>query len=285
VRAPPERGGLPDGSHQRRAYGALAEGLCLRNKKGVARLLQHVIEPPHPCPYLPEREASLELKVQVDVSPDELETMLERGWRRFGPVYFRPACATCNECVTLRVPTATFTPTKSQRRAAKNAARLRRVVGAPRVDEERLALYRRWHDDRERERGWDESPIDAERYTFDFAFSHPSVREIAFRDPDHDDRLVGLGICDETPNASSAVYFFWDPLHAPPSLGVAHVVSLVHDARARGLAHVYLGYRVSGCASLGYKARYGPHELLSARVDSHQPPDWSLAPPSQAKEG
>ncbi len=239
----------------------------------MARVLQQFIEPPHGCPYLADREASLEIRVLLDVTASELEGMLARGWRRFGPVYFRPACAACTECVTLRIDVARFAPTKSQRRAVKAAAGLRRIVGAPRVDDERLTLYERWHADRERRRGWDESPMYAERYALDFSFPHPAVREVAFRDPT-DDALVGLGICDQTPRAVSAVYFFWDPERAPPSLGVAHIVGLVADARARSLAHVYLGYRVSECSSLQYKARYRPHELLAGRPEEEELPVW-----------
>ena len=240
----------------------------------MARLIQRIVEPPRPCSYLENEIASLEVRVLVDVTPDELEAMLERGWRRFGPVYFRPACAACNECVTLRIPTATFAPSKSQRRAKKNAAHLRRSVAVPIVDRERLDLYHRWHAAREAARGWEASELDAERYAFDFAFPHPCVREVTFRDPTHDDRLVGVGICDETPTAMSAVYFFWDPEHAPPSLGIAHVVTLVEEARAARKAHVYLGYRVLDCPSLVYKARYRPHELLEGRPEPEEPPIW-----------
>jgi len=125
----------------------------------VARLLHHLIEPPHACPYLPDRAAQLEIRVQVEVSASELDAMLSRGWRRFGPVYFRPACASCEECVTLRIDAASFAPTKSQRRAAKNAARLRRVVAPPKSDDVRLALYRKWHAAREEARGWEPSAI------------------------------------------------------------------------------------------------------------------------------
>ena len=91
----------------------------------------------------------------LDVSPKELDAMLERGWRRFGPCYFRPACSPCGECVTLRIVVDAFTPNKSQRRAAKATAHLRRIVSRPTVDDERLALYARWHGDREHVRGWE----------------------------------------------------------------------------------------------------------------------------------
>lgn len=243
----------------------------------VAKLLQHLVEPPRPCAYLPDRDAQLEIRVQVEVTAAELESMLERGWRRFGPMYFRPACVGCGECVTLRIDVPTFAPRKSQRRAAKNAAPLRRVVGAPIVDEERLALYRRWHRQRETARGWEPSAIDPERYAMDFAFPHPAAREVAFRDPADGDRLLGLGIFDEMPHAMSAVYFFWDPERAPSSLGVANVVTLVEDARKKGLRHVYLGYRVLGCPSLVYKSSYQPHELLVGRPSPEEPTIWQSA--------
>lgn len=245
----------------------------------MAKLLHHLVEPPRACAYLGDREAQLEIRVEIEVTSKELESLLERGWRRFGPVYFRPACASCGECVTLRVDAATFAPRKSQRRAAKNAARLRRLVSTPIVDDERLALYRRWHSQREAAKGWDPTAIDPERYAMDFAFPHPAAREVAFRDPADGDRLVGLGIYDETPHALSAVYFFWDPERAPSSLGVANVVTLVEDARQRGLAHVYLGYRVLGCPSLVYKARYGPHELLAGRPAPTEPATWTRGGP------
>jgi arginyl-tRNA--protein-N-Asp/Glu arginylyltransferase len=240
----------------------------------VARVLHHLVEPPRPCSYLSDRDAQLEIRVMADVTLNELDALLSRGWRRFGPVYFRPACVGCGECVTLRIEAKAFAPSKSQRRAAKNAARLRRVVGVPLVDAERLDLYKRWHEQREEARGWDPSDIDPERYATDFAFPHPAAREVAFRDPDDQDRLVGLGIFDETPRALSAVYFFWDPSRAPASLGVANVVTLVDEARAKGLPHVYLGYRVLGCPSLLYKSKYGPHELLVGRPEFGEPPVW-----------
>ena len=243
----------------------------------VARLIQHLVEDPHPCSYLPDEPAAqLELRVLVDVSAVELEAMLERGWRRFGPVYFRPTCASCTECVALRVDTVMFAPSKSQRRALKNAAALTRTVGRPVVDDERLALYQKWHAQREEARGWEPSGLDRERYQTDFAFPHPAVREVAFRDAS--DRLVGLGICDETPALVSAVYFFWDPELAPPSLGVAHVATLALEARKAGKPWLHLGYRVLGCASLLYKANYHPHSLLVGRPAHTETPQWRSEP-------
>lgn len=224
---------------------------------------------------MPDARAQLETLLIGDVTPAELEVFLAHGYRRFGPSYFRPRCAACAECVSLRVPVASFVPTKSQRRAAKRATRLRRTVGTPIVDDARLALYERWHRAREEHRGWEPNPVDPESYAFHFAFPHPSAREITFHDGD---RLVAVGLWDATPNALSAVFFYFEPELARDSLGVANVVLGIDDARRAGRSHVYLGYRVEGCASLAYKARYGPHEILLGRPRLDAAAVWTAPP-------
>ena len=241
----------------------------------MARLLEQYVDAPKSCVYLPAETATTETCIMLDVSPAEYGHMMSRGWRRFGPIYFRPACGACTECVSIRVPLHRFAPSKSQRRAAKRARSLRRAVGVPVVDDARLALYSRWHADREHERGWGPSNESAQSYALSFAFPHPSVREVTFYDGE---RLVGVGIWDEVPGAASAVYFYSDPDYAAWSLGVANVVVYVEEARARGLDYVYLGYRVLGCASLAYKAKYRPHELLAGRPSFEEEPRWVADP-------
>lgn len=239
------------------------------------QLLERVVEKPHPCAYLPAERASLEVQVMLDVSPAELDALLERGWRRFGPMYFRPACTACGECVSLRIVVDRFAPSKSQRRAARACAGLRREVGPPRVDDTRLELYALWHNEREEQRGWERNPQSRERYALEFGFPHPCAREAAFYDDEAGGKLVGVGLFDETPKALSAAFFFHHPDYARRSLGVANVVTLVQDARASGRPYLYLGYRVAGCASLRYKASYRPHEALIGRPAMSEPAPWS----------
>lgn len=229
------------------------------------RLLERFVEPPRACAYLPQRRASLEVCLMLDVTEQEMDRLLERGWRRFGPIYFRPACATCAECVSLRVDVTRFVPSKSQRRAARACSKLRRVVSDPKVDDARLSLYGRWHAGRERSRGWAPNPQTQERYSLELAFAHPCAREAAYYDDAADGRLVGIGLFDATPHAYSAAFFFHDPDYARMSLGTANVLGLLQDARETGRRHVYLGYRVEDCASLHYKAAFRPHELLAER--------------------
>jgi arginine-tRNA-protein transferase len=241
----------------------------------TARLLQHIVEAPRPCSYLDDRLASLEHRILVDSSADELEALFVRGWRRFGPDHFRPRCRGCSECVPTRIPTATFRPTRSQRTAARRCTELLVAPGPPRVDRERVALYHAWHAARERVRGWSPSPLDLRDYRLQFAFPHPAAREVAYYEPSG--RLVGVGICDETQNTWSAAYFFYSPDVAHLSLGVANVLFQIEIARELGIPHVYLGYRIDGCASMAYKARYGPQERLVGWPADDEEPRWVLA--------
>jgi arginine-tRNA-protein transferase len=245
----------------------------------MARLLQQIIEEPRACSYLPDRCASLQHRIMLDLSAEELEPMLARGWRRFGPDYFRPACGPCSACVPIRVPTASFRPSKSQRRALRAVSGLKAVIGPPRVDNERLDLYHRWHAFREQAREWSPANIDFESYYLSFAFPHPAVREIAYYDElsGKGRKLVGVGICDETPNAWSAVYFYYDPAYARRSPGIANVLFQLKLAASRRRAHVYLGYLVLGCPSMHYKSSFRPNERLLGWPEPDEEPQWRAA--------
>jgi arginyl-tRNA--protein-N-Asp/Glu arginylyltransferase len=240
--------------------------------EGLALQIAHAVSEEHACDYLPAERAALEYRVVLGLEAEELESWLERGWRRFGAVLFRPACRACGECVSVRIPVAEFQLSRSQRRARNRCAHLQVEVGPPRVDDERLALYSRWHAGRERQRGWEAAPLDAQDYARQFGLDEESTREVLYRDGG---RLVGAGICDETATALSAVYFFHDPSYARLSPGVNHVLTLVDWARRAGKSHVYLGYWVSGCPSMKYKAGFVPHQRLVGRPANDEPARWN----------
>jgi arginyl-tRNA--protein-N-Asp/Glu arginylyltransferase len=83
-----------------------------------------------------------------------------------------------------------------------------------------------------------------------------------------------VAICDETPQAWSAVFCFYDPAYARISPGIANVLRLVDLARATSRRFVYLGYLVSACQSLRYKAAFHPQELLVGLPSDAETPRW-----------
>jgi arginine-tRNA-protein transferase len=227
--------------------------------------------PEHPCAYLAGNPATLEVRLLTDVSPEETEAMVERGWRRFGPEYFRPICRACGECVSLRVPVREFRFSKSQRRVVRKCRSVEVEIGTPRADEERVALYRKWHASREASCGWQENPLDEDGYRRQFCFPHACGREMSYW---VEGRLAGLGLVDEMPGSISSTYFFFDPDQGHLSLGVFSALCEISWALQRGKEYVYFGYRVSGCKSLVYKSGFRPHELLVGRPEEREAALW-----------
>ena len=225
---------------------------------------------------MPALKASLEYRLMVDVSPVELESLLVRGWRRFGPAYFRPACQHCNECLSIRLDVHRFLPSESQKKALRRSKRFRVELNRPRLDDARLELHAQWHRTRENARGWEPTSLSEDEYATQFALPSSTGREMAWYDGE---RLMALGLVDLTANCLSAAYFFYHPDIARLSPGVANVMQCVEMARELGCQHVYLGYRVQDCPSLTYKGRFSPHELLEGRPSDQQAAVWREAVP------
>jgi arginine-tRNA-protein transferase len=213
----------------------------------------------------------LDVRLLTDVSPPETEYLVERGWRRFGPEYFRPICRGCLECVSLRIPVREFKFSKSQRRVVRKCESVTVEIGIPRADAERVALYQKWHAAREDACGWQANPLDEEGYRRQFCFPHACGREMTYR---CDGRLVGVGLVDEMPASLSSTYFYFDPDFAKLSLGVYSALCEISLAIQLGKQYVYLGYRVAGCKSLTYKSAFRPHELLFGRPAEGETAVW-----------
>jgi arginine-tRNA-protein transferase len=252
---------------------------------------------PTTCGYLPDRQWSLEYEYVTSMTAAEyLERMIE-GWRHFGPMLFRPACAGCKACQSLRVPVNRFTLNRSQKRNAKlNQDVVELRIGPPSVNQTKLALYDRYHAFQAEKKGWPDHPAkDAASYNSSFvenpfpplgAPSLPgSVEEWTYY---IDRQLVGVGYVDYLPavpdlgarrrsdgrvplelsgsgeplgGGLSAIYFFYEPAERQRGLGVWNVLSLIRMAAQRGLPYVYLGYYVDGCASMAYKPTFLPNQI------------------------
>src|SRR5262245_37218818 len=219
------------------------------------------VAPPSRCGYLPEQRWSLEYEFVSELTAAEYLQRMEAGWRHFGRMLFRPRCARCTACRSLRIVVEKFHPDRSQRRARKaNAGDVRVGVGTPSVSREKLDLYDRYHAFQAEHRDWPEHDAkDTESYADSFVRNPFPVQEWCYY---LGKRLVGVGYVDDLPGCLSAIYFFYDPELRERSLGTYNVLSLVEQAARRRLRHVYLGYYVAGCPSMEYKPRFRPNQLL-----------------------
>jgi arginyl-tRNA--protein-N-Asp/Glu arginylyltransferase len=223
--------------------------------------LAHYLAPPSPCGYLPEQIWRLEYEHVATLNRQEYMQRLLQGWRRFGTALFRPRCLHCTACRSLRVVVDRFRPDRSQHRARKgneNVVELR--IGPPAVTRTKLALYDRYHAYQAEVKGWPAHPArDAYSYASSFVDNPFPTEEWCYFVGDH---LVGVGYVDNLPGGLSAIYFFYDPEERWRSLGTWNVLCMLDQAASRGLPYLYLGYYVADCASMTYKSRFIPNQIL-----------------------
>jgi arginine-tRNA-protein transferase len=234
------------------------------------------VSAPVTCTYLPQQRASLEYEIAGRVSAAEYLRRMIEGWRRFGHMLFRPVCAACSACRSVRVYAERFRPNRSQRRARRaNEGVVRLEIGRPSVTPEKLRLYDRFHEHQSALIGWPyHGAKDVDGYVDSFVAQPFPVEEWCYY---LGDRLIGVGYVDVLPSAPgqtddgeplrgglSAIYFFYDPDEKARSLGTWNVLSVLDETARRGLPFTYLGYYVEGCRSLEYKGRFVPNQLRGA---------------------
>lgn len=237
------------------------------------------------CVYLPGERSRIRYRVTESCTAEAYLRMLERGWRRFGRVFFRPECAACRECRSLRLDVERFSPNRSMRRNLRRNRDLGVVLRPASISAAHLALYNRYHADMAVRKRWSEksiAPIDYYRTFVDGGqeFGH----EILYVAGDY---LLGVALVDILPadragrGAISAVYCYYEPTERRRGLGVFSVLQHLELARSRGIPHVYLGFWVAGNPSMRYKAAYHPHEILRGRPELDDEPVWE--PGKEAK--
>ncbi|MFN3515926.1 MAG: arginyltransferase [Novosphingobium sp.] len=230
------------------------------------RFPRFFVTSPAPCPYLPGR---MERKVFTELKgphAGELNDALGRiGFRRSQNVAYRPSCADCTACVSVRVVADAFRASTSQKRNLKRNSDLLVSVCRPWSTAEQFDLLRRYLG--QRHPGGGMAAMDE----VDFAdmVEHTPVDSwvVEYREPNPDGtpgRLVGACLTDRQDDGLSMIYSFYEPDH-PGRSGLGTFIILDHIRRAvsEGLPFVYLGYWVEGSARMQYKVRFRPLERLT----------------------
>ncbi|MBY0304991.1 MAG: arginyltransferase [Sphingomonas sp.] len=229
------------------------------------RFPRFFVTSPSPCPYLPGR---LERKVFTELNgphASELNDALGRiGFRRSQSVAYRPSCAGCSACVSVRVVADDFRANATQRKLIRRHSDLDISACKAWATDEQFDLLRRYL--ASRHPGGGMAGMDEGDYADMIEQSPVNSFVVEYREPSVDGRrgrLVGACLTDQQADGLSMIYSFFDAAHEDrPGLGNLIIIDHIRRARALGLPYVYLGYWVKGSDRMAYKTRYRPIEVL-----------------------
>ena len=206
-----------------------------------------------PCPYLEGREKQYRYFYAIDLNYRQVDSLLENGWRKFGPCFFRPACPDCLLCIPIRVDVDRFVASRSQKRVLKKGKGLRVEWGELRYSKRIFEIYRthsltRFGDDVEHE-------------DFINAFYIPTCPGMQI-DIFIDDLQIGVGWLDRGKSSFSSIYFCFDPEFSHLNLGSFSILQEIRKAQELGCQYYYLGYWVPGSSRMAYKDTFTLREHL-----------------------
>lgn len=214
---------------------------------------------PQPCSYLTEQiSQSLFVDPDFNLNMSGYNQLLRQGFRRSGNLVYRPWCQACQQCLSVRLPVKDFAYRRRHRRILKANADITTNMAAARFSKAHFDLYQRYTATRHTGGSMADSTADEYR---DFLFSRWA--DTLLLEMHLDGRLVGVAVTDQTADALSALYTFFDPELPKRSLGTFGVLSQISMARQLDLPYLYLGYWVRDCQKMAYKADFRPLELYS----------------------
>ncbi len=225
------------------------------------------------CSYLRDKEQITHYKIIDNCSSQSCQELIERGFRRFGKMYFRPICSSCNECQSIKIDVANFIFSKSQRRVMKKASAIKSYIQIPTITKEHITLFEKYHLYMKDKKGWDYQPTSAQHYYNSFVEGHGNFgQEILYF---YENKLIGVDLIDILQDGISSIYFYYDPDFTEYSLGKLSLYYQIMFAKKNHKKWIYLGYYVKDCSSLSYKAHYKPYLTLNGRPNEYEIFQWN----------
>ena len=225
------------------------------------------------CSYLENKEQTTHYKIIQDCTLSECESLIQRGWRRFGHMFFRPVCGDCSSCESFKIDVKNYAFSKSKRRILRKNVDTKILIQRPQVSSEHLELFEKYHLHMKDKRGWKHEGISPRHYYASFVHGYGDFGyEILYY---INDKLVGVDLIDILPNGISSIYFYYDPDYSQNSLGTYSMLQQIEIAKENNLEWIYMGYYVKGCQSLEYKSLYTPYLVLQGRPFEEDEPLWT----------
>jgi arginine-tRNA-protein transferase len=188
-------------------------------------------------------------------TPEQMDGLWERGWRHFGPIFYRYkealTASGLRHVLPLRIDVAAFTPSKSQRRVLRKNSDIEIRVKQAQLDDQRQRLF-----DLHKERFADNIPNSLE----DFLGPAPQAGPCLTVEVGGylQGKLIAASYLDVGMHSVSSVYAFFHPDHAGRSLGTATMMWEIIVARRSKKRWHYPGYCYLEPSGYDYKRRFAP---------------------------
>lgn len=215
------------------------------------------LTPPAPCPYL---DGQTEQRILTFIERPQAglsSSLLAAGFRRSQNMFYRPHCAQCAACLSVRIPVADFKPNKNFRRNLRRNNDLAVHIRPAQSDENLYRLFRTYQ--KSRHTGGEMAAMTLDDLA-GMIETHPGTARLMHGTKDG--KTIAVMLFDETARTTSAVYSFFDPAENRRSLGTWMVLKLIEYTQQTGRDFLYLGYLIRQSPKMAYKERFQPLQVL-----------------------
>jgi arginine-tRNA-protein transferase len=209
------------------------------------------------------------------VLPEQLDSLLNLGWRHFGRHFFRYSLFLGENRMhwvqPVRVDLRRVVPSTSQRRILRRNEDLAVNVGKPVNDAEHRDLFLR-----HRARFSENMPDNLANFLGADLDQYPCpMVEVAAR---LDGVLVAASYLDLGVTCATSVYAIFEPVLARRSLGIATMLWEIRHAQSHGCFHYHPGYAFHEPSEMDYKKHFTGSEWFDWRENWLPLPRQSRAP-------
>jgi leucyl-tRNA---protein transferase len=212
---------------------------------------------PAQCSYLAgQQEQLVFLLPEQPVSAALYQQLLQVNFRRSGEQVYTPHCQACQACQSVRLNPIAFRPSRSQRRILNKAARHQwqhKLID--RASTDYFSLFAEYI----RSKHADGTMFPPAREQLD-TMLNCSWLNVHYLEQYYQQQLIAVSIVDETADAYSAVYTFFDPAVSAFSPGSLAILYLLQYTALQHKNWLYLGYQIDGCQKMAYKAAFMPQQ-------------------------